>query len=185
MVLHNFGVATLFIARACVCDGDYYSIGKVTNLPREDVLDMASPGVAARVAVDRSYRGEMIIFTADAQFAGWGFHWVKQLRGNGYEHWTILSDGKENCRGMHLKWEIVQATSGDPPLSCVYSSYPKKHPGWRQWTRRLTADKMHEVYILWASRWWVALSLLRQGVNVLSLVSATVIVPCVCYALSH
>ena len=28
---------------------------------------------------------------------------------------------------------------------------------------------MHNVYILWATRWWVALKLLRQGLNVLSL----------------
>ena len=40
----------------------------------------------------RSYRGEIIMFTADANMAGWGFHWVNQLRKGGYEHWVMLAD---------------------------------------------------------------------------------------------
>ena len=148
---------------------EYESIGKVANLPQRPVLDIAMPGVAARVAKERSYKGEIIMFTSDAKFAGWGFHWVKQLRSRGYEHWMILSDGKANCRGMHKKWNAVQAASGDAPLSCVYSSYPRKHPGWDQWAGRRGTDAIHDVYILWATRWWVAISLLRNGVNVLSL----------------
>ena len=31
---------------------------------------------ARQVAQARSYKGELIMFTADAQMAGWGFHWV-------------------------------------------------------------------------------------------------------------
>lgn len=147
----------------------YSSVGKLGHLPRR-ALDVAQPGAARQIVATRSYRSEIIIFTAEASMAGWGFHWVKQLRGRGYEHWLILSDGAENCRGMHKKWERVQAATSNEPLSCVYSSYPRTHPGWKQWAGHGgREDKMHNVYVLWATRWWVALALLREGANVLSL----------------
>ncbi|KAL1507134.1 hypothetical protein AB1Y20_007987 [Prymnesium parvum] len=146
----------------------FRSVGRLAPLPRA-ALDMAAPGVARQVAETRSYRKELILFTADAEMAGWGFHFVRQLRARGYEHWLILSDGGENCDAMHRKWELVQAATDEPPLSCVYSSYPRAHEGWAQWTSHSRADKMHQVYILWATRWWVALALLREETNVLSL----------------
>ena len=78
-----------------------------------------------------------------------------------------------SCRGIHEQWEAVEQKHGDKALSCVYSSYPRTHPGWKQWRpgggQRGVEDSMHNVYILWATRWWVALKLLRQGLNVLSL----------------
>ena len=76
-----------------------------------------------------------------------------------------------SCRGIHDQWEAVEQKHGDKALSCVYSSYPRTHPGWKQWRPGggRVEDSMHNVYILWATRWWVALKLLRQGLNVLSL----------------
>mmetsp|Transcript_24352 Transcript_24352/g.76415 ORF Transcript_24352/g.76415 Transcript_24352/m.76415 type:complete len:224 (-) Transcript_24352:199-870(-) len=117
----------------------------------------------------------MILFTADSSMAGWGFHFVTQLRARGYEHWIILSDGPENCRGMHRQWDAMMQAHREQPLSCVYSSYPGSHPGWEQWkpgTKKGqpgATDNMHKVYIFWATRWVAALALLRQGQNVLSL----------------
>ena len=148
---------------------EYRSVGHLGHLPQQS-LDVAAPGAARQIASTRAYRGEIILFTAEEEMAGWGFHWVNQLRTRGYEHWLILSDGAENCRKMHEKWRAVQAVGGDEPLSCVFSSYPKSHAGWRQWAgAHGRVDKMHRVYVLWASRWWVALALLREQVNVLSL----------------
>ena len=64
-----------------------------------------------------------------------------------------------SCRGIHDQWEAVEQKHGDKALSCVYSSYPRTHPGWRQWRPGCgrVEDSMHNVYILWATRWWVAL----------------------------
>ena len=148
---------------------DYQSVGKLS--PLTDVFDMAERGVPRKVAMQRSYRGEIMLFTSDASMAGWSFHFVTQLRARGYEHWLILADKKKSCRGIHSQWEAIERKHGDQPLSCVYSSYPRTHPGWRQWRPGggRTEDTMHNVYILWATRWWVALKLLRQNVNVLSL----------------
>ena len=45
--------------------------------------------------------------------AGWGFHFVNQLRARGYEHWLILADSCPTCEGIHTKWEIaVKSMSG-------------------------------------------------------------------------
>ena len=77
-----------------------------------------------------------------------------------------------SCRGIHEQWEAVEQKHGDKALSCVYSSYPRTHPGWKQWRpgggQRGVEDSMHNVYILWATRWWVALKLLRCGATVLA-----------------
>jgi hypothetical protein len=117
----------------------YRSLGHLSPLPRE-ALDLSAPGVPARVAQTRGWRNEMILFTADSSMAGWGFHFVTQLRARGYEHWIILSDGPENCKGMHGQWDAMVRAHGEPPLSCVYSSYPGSHPGWEQW--KLKARKV-------------------------------------------
>ena len=73
---------------------------------------------------------------------------------------------------------------GEEPLSCVWSSYPRSHPGWQQW-KPLRREALHNVYILWASRWWVSWKLLGAGANVLlycllksfSLVDASALAP--------
>ena len=50
----------------------------------------------------------------------------------------------------------------EPRLSCTWSSAPRAHPGWKQWELKRGPDNMHNVYILWCSRWWMALKLIRQ-----------------------
>jgi len=59
--------------------GYYHSVGKLSPLPRQ-ALDIASHGAPERIAATRGYRGELILFTADSNMAGWGFHFVQQLR---------------------------------------------------------------------------------------------------------
>ena len=71
---------------------DYRSVGKLEPLAK--VFDMAERGVPRKVAAQRSYRGEIMLFTSDASMAGWSFHFVSQLRARGYEHWLILADKK-------------------------------------------------------------------------------------------
>ena len=71
---------------------DYRSVGKLEPLTK--VFDMAERGVPRKVAAQRSYRGEIMLFTSDASMAGWSFHFVAQLRARGYEHWLILADKK-------------------------------------------------------------------------------------------
>jgi len=71
---------------------DYHSVGKLEPLSK--VFDMAERGAPRKVAAQRSYRGEVILFTSDASMAGWSFHFVTQLRARGYEHWLILADKK-------------------------------------------------------------------------------------------
>jgi hypothetical protein len=71
---------------------DYRSVGKLAPLTK--VFDMAERGVPRKVAAQRSYRGEIMLFTSDASMAGWSFHFVSQLRARGYEHWLILADKK-------------------------------------------------------------------------------------------
>ena len=71
---------------------DYRSVGKLEPLSK--VFDMAERGVPRKVAAQRSYRGEIMLFTSDASMAGWSFHFVSQLRARGYEHWLILADKK-------------------------------------------------------------------------------------------
>ena len=146
----------------------FQSVGQLSPLPRE-ALDIAAAGVPARVAKTRGYRGELILFTADENMAGWGFHFVNQLRRRGHEHWLIMADSADNCAGMHAQWEKMVSSYSEAPLSCAYSSYPKQHSGWAQWTRANHPDKMHQVYIFWATRWWVSLKLMREGLNILSL----------------
>ena len=115
---------------------------------------------AARV---RSYRKEIIIFESDKSMGGWAFYWVHQMRRKGYEHWLILADKEESCTSLQTQWEPMVSTYHEQPLSCAWSSYPRSHPGWTQWRpRNGKEDNMHNVYILWSTRWWVALQLLRQ-----------------------
>ena len=62
----------------------------------------------------RSYRGEIIMFTADANMAGWGFHWVNQLRKGGYEHWVMLADRR--VRGIARRG-AMRGEPIPPPLA--------------------------------------------------------------------
>ena len=71
---------------------NYHSVGKLEPLTK--VFDMAERGVPRKVAAQRSYRGEIMLFTSDASMAGWSFHFVSQLRARGCEHWLILADKK-------------------------------------------------------------------------------------------
>ena len=145
----------------------FWSVGKLRALPKP--VDIALPGMAAHVAKHRAYKKETIMFTSDHQMGGWAYHWVNQMRNWGYEHWLILGDQESTCHTLQDGWGKMVKAHGEEPLSCVWSSYPKAHKGWQQWTPRAGADSLHNVYILWASRWWVAWTLLKEGVNVLSL----------------
>ena len=145
----------------------FWSVGKLRALPKP--VDIALPGMAAHVAKHRAYKKETIMFTSDHQMGGWAYHWVNQMRNWGYEHWLILGDQESTCHTLQDGWGKMVKAHSEEPLSCVWSSYPKAHKGWQQWTPRAGADSLHNVYILWASRWWVAWTLLKEGVNVLSL----------------
>ena len=145
----------------------YWSVGKLKALPH--AMDIDGPGVIGQVARTRSYKGEVILFTADAGMAGWGYHWVYQLRRMGYEHWVMLADVQKTCESIHEQWEPMERVHNELPLSCVWSSAPRAHAGWKQWRPRGVEDKMHSVYILWCTRWWVARLLLGERLNVLSL----------------
>ena len=70
-------------------------------------------------------------------------------------------------------------TYGEEPLSCVWSSYPKSHRGWQQWKPK-RPEALHNVYMLWASRWWVAWKLLAAGTSVLSLDVDAVLLTDIC-----
>jgi hypothetical protein len=96
------------------------------------------------------------MFTSDHQMGGWAYHWVNQMRRWGYEHWLILGDKESTCHTLSNGWQPMVERYGEEPLSCVWSSYPKAHRGWEQWKPRHGTDSLHYVYILWASRWWVA-----------------------------
>ena len=144
----------------------YHSVGKLQSLP---ILDLAQPGAMRQAARTRSYKKEIIIFESDKSMAGWAFYWVNQMRRKGYEHWLILADKDESCSSIRSQWEPMMTKHGEEPISCAWSSYPRTHPGWAQWQPRKGEDNMHNVYILWSTRWWVALQLLREDVNVLSL----------------
>ena len=150
---------------------EYHSLGKLGSLP---TLDLAQPGAVEKAARVRSYRKEIIIFESDKSMGGWAFYWVNQMRRKGYEHWLILADKEESCESLQEQWQPMVATFNEQPLSCAWSSYPRTHPGWAQWRPGASKgkgkeDNMHNVYILWSMRWWVALQLLRQELNVLSL----------------
>ena len=162
--------------------GRHWSVGKLHALPR--AVDIAAPGMAAHVAHHRSYRREMIMFTSDHQMGGWAYHWVRQMRRWGYEHWMILGDQESTCETLSNGWRPMVDRYSEEPLSCVWSSYPKSHPGWNQWKPRHGADSLHNVYMLWASRWWVSWKLLEQGVSVLSLDVDAVLLSDI-YALLH
>lgn len=147
---------------------DYTSLGTIGPLP--SVVDIAAPGMARHVAQTRSYKGELIMFTSDSQMGGWAYHWVHQMRRMGYEHWMILADQAKTCDTLQEGWKPMMSGYQEELLSCTWSSYPRSHPGWTQWTdKRRGPDSMHNVYILWSTRWWVAWQLLQQGTNVLSL----------------
>ena len=149
----------------------YHSVGKLQSLP---ILDLAQPGAMRQAARTRSYKKEIIIFESDKAMAGWAFYWVNQMRRKGYEHWLILADKDESCASIRSQWEPMMTQHGEEPLSCAWSSYPRTHPGWAQWQPRKGEDNMHNVYILWSTRWWVALQLLREEVNVLARVRVRV-----------
>ena len=132
-------------------------------------IDFDAPGMAALVAQSRAINGELILFSSNAQMAGWTYNWVSQLRKWGRENWLILADSNSTCGVLERGWEPMARLHRESPLTCVWSSYPTAHPGWSQWGGGSTQDALFRVYIFWATRWWVALQLLRQGVSVLSL----------------
>ena len=120
----------------------------------------------------RSWKREIILFTADANMAGWGYHWVAQLRKMGYEHWVMLADAEPTCTSINEPWEPMVRAFAEERLSCAWSSAPRAHPGWAQWraSRKVGGmDTYDKIYLFWCTRWWVALNLLREGSNVLSL----------------
>jgi len=127
-------------------------------------LDLAQTGAVEQVVASRSHRGEIILFTSDANMPGWAFHFVLTLRRVGYEHWLLLADADATCDALHERWRPMETQHTEAPLSCAWSSYPASHPGWQKWQ-----PGVPKVFKLWASRWWVAHQLLRQGVSVLSL----------------
>ena len=133
--------------------GRYVSTGKLRALPQP--VDIALPGMAEQVVAHRSYKSELIMFTSDHQMIGWAGHWVNQMRQRGYEHWLILGDQESTCHTLQKNWRPMVERYAEEPLSCVWSSYPKSHPGWEQWRPR-NKEPLHNVYILWASRWWVS-----------------------------
>lgn len=138
----------------------HHSLGVLSPLRRG--LDLSEPAALAELARTRSFRGQTILFTSDANMGGWSYHFVLTLRRMGYEHWFILADASSTCDKLHEGWRPMERHA-ESPLSCAHSSYPANHRGWEHW------PSMH-VFKLWASRWWVAHQLLRAGrVSVLSL----------------
>ena len=128
-------------------------------------VDIDQPGMAAHVAQSRAVDGDIILFSSNARMrAGWTFNWVNQLRHWHRENWLILTDRNETCSLLQRGWEPMTRLHREMPLACIWSSYPPSHPGWSQWGLKSQSEK-----IFWATRWWVALQLLRQGVNILSL----------------
>ena len=156
----------LHASSASTAGSRYKSTGKLRALP--EPVDVALPGMAEHVVARRSYKSELIMFTSDHQMIGWAGHWVNQMRQRGYEHWLILGDQESTCHTLQKNWRPMVERYAEEPLSCVWSSYPKSHPGWEQWRPR-NKEPLHNVYILWASRWWVSWKLLKAGTNVLSL----------------
>ena len=149
---------------------EYASVGRVRPLPT--AVDLDAPGEFRRVAQLRSWKREIILFTADANMAGWGYHWVAQLRKMGYEHWVMLADAEPTCTSINEQWEPMVRAFAEERLSCAWSSAPRAHPGWAQWraSRKVGGmDTYDKIYLFWCTRWWVALNLLREGSNVLSL----------------
>ena len=73
--------------------------------PLPTAVDLDAPGEFRRVAQLRSWKREIILFTADANMAGWGYHWVAQLRKMGYEHWVMLADAEPTCTSINEQWE--------------------------------------------------------------------------------
>ena len=100
---------------------------------------------------------------------GWTYNWVSQLRQRGHENWLLLADGERTCSILQQGWMPMVLQHGEAPLPCIWSSYPGSHPGWSQWGKLQGNDDLYRVYMFWSTRWWVALNLLRQGLNVLSL----------------
>lgn len=148
--------------------------------------DLAVSERLAAAAAQRSFLGEIILFESDLTMRGWAFNFVLQLRGRGYEHWLLLSDGAASCDTVHADWTGMIAAHGVRPLSCVYSSQPAAHPGWDRWLGQGWSSRSGEpnVYPMWATRWWVSLQLLRLGHSVLSLDADAVLLSDV-YALLH
>lgn len=136
-------------------------------------VDLDQPGMAAHVAQTRAVDGDIILFSSNARMAGWTFNWVNQLRRWHKENWLILTDRNETCGLLQQSWEPMTRIHRELPLACIWSSYPPSHPGWSQWIggedSNKPQDELFKVYIFWATRWWVALQLLSQGVNILSL----------------
>ena len=103
------------------------------------------------------------MFIGTPTMAGWTFNFVNQLRGAGYEHWFMLSDTAASCSRLGEMWAPLQAPPhNEPPLSCVWSTYPHNHSGWARW-------KATALYQMWSVRWWTALQLVQAGISVLSL----------------
>ena len=113
-------------------------------------VDVALPGMAKHVVEHRSYKRELIMFTSDHQMIGWAGHWVNQMRRKGYEHWLILGDRESTCHTLQANWQPMVQRYGEEPLSCVWSSYPRSHPGWQQW-KPLRREALHNVYILYVN----------------------------------
>jgi len=140
----------------------FRSVGKLGHLAGTP-LDLAQPGSVERLVQTRSHRGEIIMFIGTPTMAGWTFNFVNQLRGAGYEHWFILSDTGASCSRLGEMWAPLQAPPhNEPPLSCVWSTYPHNHSGWERW-------KATALYQMWSVRWWTALQLVQAGISVLSL----------------
>ena len=110
---------------------EYASVGRVRPLPT--AVDLDAPGEFRRVAQLRSWKREIILFTADANMVGWGYHWVAQLRKMGYEHWVMLADAEPTCTSINEQWEPMVRAFAEERLSCAWSSAPRAHPGWAQW----------------------------------------------------
>ena len=90
----------------------------------------------------------------------------------GYEHWVMLADAEPTCTSINEQWEPMVRAFAEERLSCAWSSAPRAHPGWAQWraSRKVGGmDTYDKIYLFWCTRWWVALNLLREGSNVLSL----------------
>ena len=118
-------------------------------------VDIDQPGMAASVAQLRGQRGEVILFTSNAQMTGWTYNWVSQLRQRGHENWLLLADGERTCSILQQGWMPMVLQHGEAPLPCIWSSYPGSHPGWSQWGKLQGNDDLYRVYMFWSTRWWV------------------------------
>jgi len=147
----------------------YYSLGKLSSAPAAS-HDVSGEAALAAAVHERSFKGELIVFSFNFCAIPEAINAALMLRQAGFAHFMPLSDGRATCEAMRQQLARADAEA-HASTPCYFASAPNSLGGWASWgggagcvsAEQVSPARPCAVEQLWYVRYAVAARLLRQA----------------------